>query len=110
MLLIYWQRNEAHITRTHERINMKVSRITTRNNQQKMIEAMVASDYCVSQACRIAGIYPSTHYRWLKKDEKYVSDSKLAFEREEKRQDRIFKRWEDKFYADWFKMIEDIKR
>lgn len=77
---------------------------------RKMIEAMIASDYCVSQACKIAGIYPSTHYRWLKKDEKYVSDSKLAFEREEKRQDRIFKRWEDKFYADWFKMIEDIKR
>ena len=54
-----------------------------------MIEAMIASDYCVSQACRIAGIYPSTHYRWLKKDEKYVTNSKLAFEREEKRQDRI---------------------
>lgn len=56
---------------------------------RKMIEAMIASDYCVSQACRIAGIYPSTHYRWLKKDEKYVTNSKLAFEREEKRQDRI---------------------
>lgn len=95
---------------TREKINMKVSRITTWNNQQKMIEAMIDSDYNVSRACKIVGIYPSTHYRWLKKDEKYVSDSKLALEREEKRQDRIFKRWEDKFYADWFKMIEDTKR
>ena len=70
---------------------MKVSRITTQNNKRKMIQAMIASDYSVSKACKIAGIYASTHYRWLKKDEKYVSDSKLASEREEKRQDRLHK-------------------
>ena len=75
-----------------------------------MIQAIIASDYIVSMACKIVGIYTSTHYRWLKKDEKYVANSKLAFEREEKRQDRIFKKWEDKFYADRFEMIAEIKK
>lgn len=86
---------------------MKVSRITTQKNKQKVIQAMISSDYMVSRACKIVGVCPSTHYRWLKKDEEYVANSKLAFKREEERQYRIYKRREDKFYADWFKMIED---
>lgn len=96
--MLYWRQNEAHITRTHD-VTMKVSKITTQNNKRKMIQAMIDSDYSVSKACKIVGIYPSTHYRW-RKDEKYVAESKLAFDREEKRQDRLYKIRLAKFFED----------
>lgn len=103
---MYWQQNETHITHIYahtQRIVMKVSRITTRKNKVKMINAMIASDYRVARACRMIGLNPSTHYRWLKKDKNYVIDSKLAFAREEKRQQLRCERWQAKMNKNWEK-------
>lgn len=89
---------------------MKVSRVTTQNNKQAMIKAMVISDFSVSIACKIVGIYPSTHYRWLKKDEKYVANSKLSFQREMKRLNRNYHRIQNEFYDDFFKIMADSNK
>lgn len=101
---MYWQQNETQITHIYahtQRKAMKVSRITTHKNKVKMINAMIASDYRVARACRMIGLNPSTHYRWLKKDKNYAADSQQAFAREEKRQQRLYERWQAKMNKDW---------
>lgn len=90
-LSFYWQ----VIKTLKKKALMKVSKITTRKNQMKMLLAIREADY-IAIACRKVGINESTHYRWLKNDSSYQERYKRNWEIIDKINVRRNARWEMK--------------
>ncbi|WP_420551555.1 phBC6A51 family helix-turn-helix protein [Tenacibaculum aiptasiae] len=64
-----------------ENLKFENNNLSTRIKKKQMVKAMYSSYGNASLACRVVGINRSTHYRWLKNDNKYAIAIDEVYER-----------------------------